>query len=311
MLSQKILLAALSIAAITMGTQPAQANIHNPYVKQMSRTYQRLTQTFSTHAALRMSAANQSDGQTEEDSESLSTGSGHFWESSPTLTKPVELDNSLAQHFAPELDEVRSGGLIIPGLKGPSVQKISGMLQELGYPVEPSDYYDREMAWQVSRFQQEHHLADSNSSHLGKIGRTTLDALESQASQGLYNAELGQKLVAYARSHVSGTKWNCYRYVAYAIHAHLDDFLQGMHAYMAADHLAQNEHFKEIDVSVADLPELPAGAIVVWGKGSSRSGHISIADGQGKEISDHVSVQMLAHYGGASHRVFLPVRQKS
>ena len=76
---------------------------------------------------------------------------------------------------------------------------------------------------------------------------------------------------------------------------------------MAADQLAANPAFKEVAVPASQLASLPAGAIVVWGKGTSESGHISIANGQGYEISDHISPQMLAHYGGGAARVFVPV----
>lgn len=128
--------------------------------------------------------------------------------------------------------------------------------------------------------------------------------------QKQYNTELGQRLADYARQHVSGTRWNCYAYVASAIHAQTEPFLEGMHAYEAADQLATSPYFKEIQVSTEELKTLPVGAVVVWGKGKARSGHISIADGNGNEISDHIAPQMLAHYGGAGQRTFLPVDPK-
>lgn len=303
MLSKKILLGAFSIVTVFFGSQPVQANTHHPYIQQMSRTYQRLTQAL-TSTEYNMAAPHNALSQNSQDPETALTGSGHPWSQDDSADTQQDLQ-------APKLEEIRSGKMITPGLAGPAIQDISGMLQELGYPVVNSEYYGREMVWQVSRFQKDNHLADVSSPYLGYIGTSTLEALEKQFRQGQYSAQLGQKLAAYARSHVSGTRWNCYRYVAYAIHANVGSFLQGMHAYMAADYLAVNQHFKEIFVSVPELTELPAGAIVVWGKGSSRSGHISIADGNGKEISDHISPQMLAHYGGAPARVFLPVGTRS
>ncbi len=126
-------------------------------------------------------------------------------------------------------------------------------------------------------------------------------------SQKQYNSELGQRLAEHARQHVSGTRWNCYAYVASAIHSQMQPFLEGMHAYEGADQLAASPHFKEIEVSTEELKTLPIGAVVVWGKGKARSGHISIAYGTGNEISDHIAPQMLAHYGGAGQRTFLPV----
>ena len=73
---------------------------------------------------------------------------------------------------------------------------------------------------------------------------------------------------------------------------------------MAADQLAAHHRFTEI--SVGDLRTLPAGAVVVWARGSSEHGHISIALGNGQEASDHVTSQMTYHYGGGSSRVFVP-----
>lgn len=79
------------------------------------------------------------------------------------------------------------------------------------------------------------------------------------------------------------------------------------HAYMAADDLSKDKRFIEIQITdpKAQLPKLPPGAVVVWGKGTSKSGHISIADGKGTEMSDHAYQQMTSHYGGAKPRVFV------
>lgn len=121
------------------------------------------------------------------------------------------------------------------------------------------------------------------------------------------DAPLGQDLAQFALSQNSGGTGYCYQYVAQAIHAHLPAFLTGNHAYLAADQLALSPHFKELGIAPEQLPFLPAGAVVVWGQGSSVSGHISIADGRGNEVSDHIEPQMRAHYGGGLPRVFVPV----
>ena len=75
---------------------------------------------------------------------------------------------------------------------------------------------------------------------------------------------------------------------------------------MAADQLAARpDIFSE--VPAGDLTKLPPGAVVVWPKGSSESGHISIAQGNGMETSDFQGRQMTSHYGGGgTPRVFLP-----
>lgn len=124
--------------------------------------------------------------------------------------------------------------------------------------------------------------------------------------QGL-DTQLGQNLAHYAISQNTGGTGYCYQYVAQAIHAHLPGFLSGNHAYLAADQLANSPHFKEVAISPEQLTLLPAGAVVVWSQGSSESGHISIADGRGNEVSDHIGPQMRSHYGGGVARVFVPV----
>lgn len=114
----------------------------------------------------------------------------------------------------------------------------------------------------------------------------------------------GAQIAQFALQNASGGTGWCYSYVAQAIHSAYPAFLQGEHAYMAAHQLAQSNSFQE--VSPLQLQNLPAGAVVVWSQGTSTSGHISIADGQGREVSDHVAPQMLSHYGGGNARVFLP-----
>ena len=91
-----------------------------------------------------------------------------------------------------------------------------------------------------------------------------------------------------------GTIGSCYSAVADAVDAIFGRFLSGNSAYMAADQLASNGQFNEITgLSGSDLPNLPAGAIVVWGKTSaSPDGHISVAHGDGQESSDHTQAQM-------------------
>jgi hypothetical protein len=77
---------------------------------------------------------------------------------------------------------------------------------------------------------------------------------------------------------------------------------------MAADQLAANSQFTEIKgLAGSDLPHLPAGAIVVWGKTSaSPNGHISVAHGDGQESSDHTQAQMTNLRGYTNFRVFMP-----
>ena len=124
-----------------------------------------------------------------------------------------------------------------------------------------------------------------------------------------YNRQKGESLAQHSMQETEGRTRStsmCYRDVADAIDKEYGRFLHGNHAYMAADQLAARpDIFTE--VPAGDLTKLPPGAVVVWPKGSSESGHISIAQGNGMETSDFQGRQMTSHYGGGgSPRVFLP-----
>lgn len=207
----------------------------------------------------------------------------------------------------PNIDEISRGALLQETHSGEAVTEVKTLLKNLGYRVSNNDRFDTSLRQAIGEFQETYQLAQPHTPYWGKVGPSTLSALRSKA-QSNYDPGLGEQLASYARQRISGYQGSCYRYVALAIHAKTEPFLQGYHAYMAADHLADSRYFSEINLNqIEDLENLPAGAVVVWGKGKSRSGHISIADGRGNEISDHMRPQMLSHYGGASARVFLPV----
>ena len=120
-----------------------------------------------------------------------------------------------------------------------------------------------------------------------------------------YDANMGRKIADEARYESRrNTVGYCYNAVANAIERITGPFLYGSSAYMAADQLAWHPSFTEAYVN--DLRQLPEGAVVVWGRGTSAHGHISIALGNGWEASDHQAPQMTYHYGGAPARVFYP-----
>ena len=171
------------------------------------------------------------------------------------------------------------------------------------------------------------HYCDGDGCHCVEVGNiyascsdntTSVDSSQTQTSsweqpqqqetvsQSGYNAIKGNKIAdeAYWEARSRGTYGWCYNAVADAVERITGAFLWGSHAYQAADQFAASPHFYE--VWGKDLRTLPAGAVVVWGKGRSRSGHISVALGNGQEASDHIASQMTYHYGGAPARVFLP-----
>lgn len=115
---------------------------------------------------------------------------------------------------------------------------------------------------------------------------------------------MGQRLASFAERNANGPGGRCYQWVADALDREGVN-LSGMSAYMAADQLARNPKFREVQVPAEQLDKLPAGAVVVWNKGGGRRhGHISIALGDGREASDRVLPQIKNY--GTSHRVFLP-----
>lgn len=96
----------------------------------------------------------------------------------------------------------------------------------------------------------------------------------------------------------------CFRYVKMGLQTALGLTLVGKHAYMAADQLALAPNFQEVQKKPLDLPALPPGSVVVWGRSKRHpSGHISVADGQGFEISDRVRQQITGY--GTQMRVFV------
>ena len=119
----------------------------------------------------------------------------------------------------------------------------------------------------------------------------------------------GQAIANTARNIAASrnTTGRCYAAVADALDKHGVN-LHGGSAYMAADQLARHPAYREINATGNQLKNLPAGAVVVWGRtGASPHGHISIADGRGNEMSDHIDRQRTQLRGDRNARVFLPV----
>ena len=121
----------------------------------------------------------------------------------------------------------------------------------------------------------------------------------------------GAALAKDAEKNANGPGGYCFKWVRQALERAGVKGVGGASAYMAADQLAKNPKFREIQVSPKDLPKLPAGAVVVWDRGGSGAssagkthGHISISLGDGREVSDKVRKQITGM--GSKVRVFLP-----
>lgn len=102
-------------------------------------------------------------------------------------------------------------------------------------------------------------------------------------------------------------KRECYHYVKEGLASEGIE-LTGDKAYQAANQLARNPRFREAKVTRDQLADLPAGAVVVWNKNLKAkhpAGHISVALGDGREVSDRVRPQVQNYR--SQYRVFEPV----
>lgn len=127
--------------------------------------------------------------------------------------------------------------------------------------------------------------------------------------QGVEAGNNARRLAELAKDEIRRNPGNgrwCFNRVANSLDK-LGIVLKGLSAKMAADQLARHPKVREVNVPARDLPRLPAGAIVVWdGRNEGHGhGHISIADGNGTELSD-VKRKQITNYG-SKHRVFIPI----
>lgn len=108
-----------------------------------------------------------------------------------------------------------------------------------------------------------------------------------------YNAAAGSRLASYAMNHRVGFTGYCARYVKNAIAATgLGRYVNG-DAYQMVSILRQNRNFREISPTSVNVNNLPAGCILVYGRGvqgySSQYGHVEITTGDGRAVSDGVT----------------------
>lgn len=153
-------------------------------------------------------------------------------------------------------------------------------------------------------------LGDSSGGTSAAGGASSSNGLSSDlGSVPAWGAQMAKDAEKHATTGAGG--W-CFRGVCQALErAGVKGGVGGASAYMAGDQLAKNPKFREVQVDAKDLPKLPAGAIVVWDRGGTNAGpagkehgHISIALGDGREVSDIIRKQTTNM--GSKHRVFLP-----
>ena len=124
-----------------------------------------------------------------------------------------------------------------------------------------------------------------------------------------YNAKAGEKLANIALNNSIGWTGYCARSVKNAIQdADLGSYQLG-HAYQMSSILRGNKNFKEISTENIDVSKLPAGCVLVYGKGeqgySRDYGHTEITTGDGRAVSDGITRNL--HKKPSA--VFMPVEQ--
>ncbi|MFN8671323.1 MAG: peptidoglycan-binding domain-containing protein [Candidatus Sericytochromatia bacterium] len=249
---------------------------------------------------------------------------------------------------APTLDLVAKGKAALKkGMSGESVQILQEKLKKAGYEIDVNGTFDEKTEKALKAFQKDNHIKptgqlgrftlDALEEEEGdedgiEEGNTTpdvqnpngvdntngTDATGRVYAGGTQATPNGMKLAKEAEEvanemavHRNPKKGKCFRGVKNALMgSKIGVELVGKHAYMAAGQLAKSSKFSEVkDLKPADLKNLPPGAIVVWGKtAKSKSGHISIALGNGKEASDFIpkNGQLTSLRGYTNFRVFVP-----
>lgn len=108
-----------------------------------------------------------------------------------------------------------------------------------------------------------------------------------------YCASAGMKLANDVLKHATGFIKKCATYVKNAIaRVGLGKYVSG-HAYQMVSIMRNNKKFKEISPKGVNLKTLPAGCVLVYGKGvggySSTYGHTEITTGDGRAVSDGIT----------------------
>lgn len=205
--------------------------------------------------------------------------------------------------------DIRNGAFMKLGDSGGDVANLQKKLSALGFRVQATGTFGNTTKTVVKDFQRKAGLEDD-----GIVGVKTLRALERAESTPTVKSvpvtTSGIKLAKTAEriaTNRSTFGW-CYSAAADSIARATKVYLYGESAYMASNQLVNSGKFKEIEVKQNELPKLKPGTVVVWGKTkASPHGHISVALGNGKEASDHVTKQLTNLRGYTNYRVFVPV----
>lgn len=122
-----------------------------------------------------------------------------------------------------------------------------------------------------------------------------------------YCAKAGIQLAKTALNSAVGFIGYCARYVKNAIaKCGLGQYVSG-NACDMVNIMRNNKKFKEINPSGVNLKTLPAGCVLVYGRGvagySSKYGHVEIATGDGRCVSDGIT----RNPRGVPTAIFMPV----
>lgn len=144
---------------------------------------------------------------------------------------------------------------------------------------------------------------------LGLSVTTPKIGLDTNISLSGYNASAGQRLANIALNNSVGWTGYCARHVKRAISAaNLGSYEYG-HAYQMPSILRKNKNFKEIPVGSVNVKDLPAGCILVYGKGkagySKDYGHTEITTGDGRAVSDGITKNLYKEPSA----IFMPVER--
>lgn len=149
-------------------------------------------------------------------------------------------------------------------------------------------------------------IQQNNSAGSGGGGAVSSSAAPATDLKNVQGSDFGKKLASQAEKTANqiNTPGLCLKGVNDAMQAMGLPVHREAAAWMAVDDFQKNPKFKEVKVSKDQLKSLPAGAVVIWDKGSGLPyGHISVALGDGREASSKVRNQLMLN---TNFHVFLP-----